>query len=189
MNNVAEILRLIQNLLRLGAIAEVDHGVPNERLPAVRVRSGALLTGWLPWAGGRAGTTRDWNPPTVGEQVMILSPGGDLSNGVAMPSLFQLSAQPPSNDPGVISRLFPDNGLFEYDHANSVLRINLPGSIEINAPGGTQWVGNIDHQGNMHRQGSDTQEGGTKTHNGKNVGSTHNHGGIQRGGSNTDGPN
>jgi|TARA_R110002012_G_scaffold321621_2_gene550180 phage baseplate assembly protein V len=189
MNNVAEILRLIQNLLRLGAIAEVDHGVPNERLPAVRVRSGELLTGWLPWAGGRAGTTRDWNPPTVGEQVMILSPGGDLANGVAMPSLFQLSAQPPTNDPGKIARQFPDGGLFEYDHENQVVRINLPGRLEIAAPGGTQWVGNINHQGDMQREGSDTQTGGTKTHNGKNVGSTHNHGGISRGGSNTDGPN
>ena len=189
MNNIAELLRLIQNLLRFGSIAEVDHGVPNERLPAVRVRSGALLTGWLPWAGGRAGTTRDWSPPTVGEQVMILSPGGDLANGVAMPSLFQLSAPPPTNDPSKIARQFPDGGLFEYDHANSVLRINLPGSIEIHAPGGTQWVGNINHQGDMQRDGSDTQIGGTKTHNGKNVGSDHNHGGISRGVSNTDGPN
>lgn len=189
MNNAAEILRLIQNIVRLGAIAEVDHGAPGERLPAVRVRSGELLTGWLPWANGRAGTTRDWNPPTRGEQVMILSPGGDLANGVAMPSLFQMIHQPPSNDPGKIARQFPDGALFEYDHENSVLRINLPGSIEIHAPGGTQWVGNIDHQGDINREGSDTQTSGTKTHNGKNVGSDHTHGGVQGGPSNTGEPN
>lgn len=188
MNNVAELLRLIENLLRFGAIAEVDHGAPGERLPAVRVRSGALLTGWLPWAGGRAGTTRDWNPPTVGEQVMILSPGGDLANGVAMPSLFQLSAQPPSNDPGKIARQYPDGGLIEYDHAAQVVRINLPGRLEITAPGGTQWIGNINHQGDIHRQGSDTQAGGSKTHNGKNVGSDHQHSGVQGGPSNTGEP-
>lgn len=188
MNNAAELLRLIENLVRLGSVAEVDHGVPNERLPAVRVKSGALLTGWLPWAGGRAGTTRDWNPPTVGEQVMILSPGGDLANGVAMPSLFQLSAQPPSNDPGKIGRQFPDGGLFEYDHENSVLRINLPGSIEIRAPGGTQWVGDIDHQGDMQRDGSYQQEGGSLDHNGKNVGHDHQHSGISSGPGNTGAP-
>lgn len=188
MNNVAELLRLIENLLRLGTIAQVDHGAPDERLPAVRVRSGVLLTGWLPWAGGRAGTTRDWNPPTVGEQVMILSPGGDLSNGVAMPSLFQLNHQPPSNDPGKIAREFPDGGLFEYDHANQVLRINLPGSIEIHAPGGTSWVGNISQQGNMQREGSYVQTGGGLTHNGKNVGHNHAHSGIQPGPANTGGP-
>lgn len=188
MNNAAELLRLIENLLRFGAIAEVDHGAPSERLPAVRVRSGALLTGWLPWAGGRAGTTRDWNPPTVGEQVMILSPGGDLANGVAMPSLFQFSAQPPTNDPGKISRAFPDGGLIEYDHEHQVVRINLPGRLEIAAPGGTQWLGNIHHQGNMQREGSYQQSGGTHTHNGKNTGSDHKHSGVQSGPANTGGP-
>ncbi|RUR27698.1 phage baseplate assembly protein V [Vreelandella nanhaiensis] len=188
MNNVAELLRLIENLLRFGVIAEVDHGELDKRLPAVRVRSGQLLTGWLPWANGRAGTTRDWNPPTVGEQVMILSPGGDLANGVAMPSLFQLSAQPPSNEPGKNSREYPDGALIEYDHARSVLRINLPGSIEIHAPGGTQWMGSIAHQGDMQREGSYQQNGGELSHNGKNVGSDHTHGGVQSGGSNTGEP-
>ncbi|WP_404473002.1 phage baseplate assembly protein V [Vreelandella venusta] len=188
MNNAAELLRLIENLLRFGAIAEVDHGAPGERLPAVRVRSGALLTGWLPWAGGRAGTTRDWNPPTVGEQVMILSPGGDLANAVVMPSLFQLSAQPPSNDPSKISREFPDGGLFEYDHETQVFRINLPNRLEIVAPGGTQWLGDISHQGDMQREGSYAQEGGSHTHNGKNTGSDHKHGGIQPGPGNTGEP-
>lgn len=188
MNNAAELLRLIQNLIRFGAIAEVDHGAPGERLPAVRVRSGDLLTGWLPWASGRAGTTRDWNPPTVGEQVMILSPGGDLANGVAMPSLFQFSAQPPTNDPGKISREFPDGGLIEYDHERQVVRINLPGRLEIAAPGGTQWVGGIQHQGDMQREGSYQQNGGTHTHNGKNTGSDHQHSGIQPGPANTGAP-
>lgn len=188
MNNVAELLRLIENLLRLGTIAEVDHGTPGQRLPAVRVKSGALLTGWLPWANGRAGTTRDWNPPTVGEQVMILSPGGDLSNGVAMPSLFQLNYQPPSNAPGKVAREYPDGGLFEYDHANSVLRIHLPGAIEIHAPGGTQWVGGIHHQGNMQREGSYEQSGGGLTHNGKNIGHDHKHSGVQSGSGTTKEP-
>ena len=183
MNNVAELLRLIENVIRLGSIAQVDH-----ESARVRVKSGALLTAWVPWITGRAGKTRDWNPPTVGEQCVLFSPGGDTANAFAMASLFQLSAPPPSNDPGVISRLFPDSALFEYDHEASVLRINLPGSIEIHAPGGTQWVGNINHQGDMHRQGSETQEGGTKTHNGKNVGSDHQHSGVQGGPSNTGAP-
>ncbi|WP_337926485.1 phage baseplate assembly protein V [Vreelandella profundi] len=184
MNNVAELLRLIENVIRLGSIAQVDHDAAR-----VRVKSGALLTAWVPWITGRAGETRDWNPPTVGEQCVLFSPGGDTANAFAMASLFQLTAPPPSHDPGVISRLFPDTALFEYDHARSVLRINLPGSIEISAPGGTSWVGNISHTGDMQRSGSDTQTGGSKTHNGKNVGSEHTHSGVQSGGSNTGGPN
>ncbi|MFP3343319.1 phage baseplate assembly protein V [Halomonas sp. SIMBA_159] len=183
MNNVAELLRLIENVIRLGSIAQVDHDAAR-----VRVKSGSLLTGWVPWVTGRAGTTRDWNPPTVGEQCVLFSPGGDTANAFAMASLFQLTAPPPSSDPGVIGRLFPDSALFEYDHANSVLRINLPGSIEINAPGGTQWVGGIKHQGDMQRNGSYSQQGGSHTHNGKNTGSDHKHGGIQPGPANTGEP-
>lgn len=184
MNNVAELLRLIENVIRLGSIAEVDHDAAR-----VRVKSGPLLTAWVPWITARAGTTRDWNPPTVGEQCVLFSPGGDTANAFAMPSLFQMSAPPPSNDPGIISRLFPDGGLFEYDHENQVVRINLPGRLEITAPGGTQWVGNIDHQGDMQRAGSYAQNGGSHSHNGKNTGSDHTHGGVQGGPSSTGEPN
>ncbi|UYF99332.1 phage baseplate assembly protein V [Halomonas sp. GD1P12] len=184
MNNAAELLRLIENVIRLGSVAQVDH-----KSARVRIKSGELLTAWVPWITARAGATRDWSPPTVGEQCVLFSPGGDTANAFAMASLFQLSAPPPSHDPGVISRLFPDGGLIEYDHARQVVRINLPGSIEIHAPGGTQWHGNIAHTGNLTRKGSDTQTGGTKTHNGKNVGSDHTHGGIQPGPGNTGAPN
>ena len=57
--NLVELLRLIHNLIRLGTIAEVDHARAR-----VRVQSGELLTNWLPWIEARAGTTRDWDPPT-----------------------------------------------------------------------------------------------------------------------------
>lgn len=49
--DTAEILRLIENLLRTGTVAEIQHGKP----PRVRVTSGGLDTDWLPWAERRAG--------------------------------------------------------------------------------------------------------------------------------------
>lgn len=61
--NLVELLRLVHNLIRLGTIAEVDHSHAQ-----VRVQSGELLTNWLPWLEARAGTTRTWSAPTVGEQ-------------------------------------------------------------------------------------------------------------------------
>ncbi|WP_205598571.1 phage baseplate assembly protein V [Halomonas sp. NO4] len=167
LHGTAELLRLIHNLIRLGTIAEVDH-----RAARVRVRAGKLLTAWRPWIECRPGTTRDWDPPTVGEQVVLLSPGGDPAGAVVLAGLFS-SAHPATADLATLCRrLFPDGGLFEYDHENSVLRIKLPGRIEIEAPGGTAWLGDIDHQGDMARQGSYAQQGGELTHNGVNVSAT-----------------
>ncbi len=135
MNNVAELLRLLHNLIRTGTVAEVDHGEPGERPPRVRVQSGELLTTWLLWAVGRAGTTRDWNPPTVGEQVIVFSPGGDLAGGIVMPAMYQLEHPAPSNDPALIGRWYPDGTRVEYDHENSRLLIHCVGDIHLEVEG------------------------------------------------------
>lgn len=112
MNNAAELLRLIQNLIRLGTIAEVDHDAAR-----VRVKSGDLLTGWLPWADARAGTTRTWSPPTIGEQVLVFAPGGDTENSVALTALYQTAHPAPSSSADVFHAAMPDGAVFEYDHA------------------------------------------------------------------------
>ena len=47
MTDIAALSGLIENLIRLGIIAEVDHGSIQDQRPArVRVQSGAVLTGW-----------------------------------------------------------------------------------------------------------------------------------------------
>ncbi|GAA0586938.1 phage baseplate assembly protein V [Halomonas salifodinae] len=180
---ITELLRLIHNLIRTGTIAAVDH-----QAARVRVKSGELLTDWLPWIEGRAGTTRDWNPPTEGEQVVVFSPGGDPAAGVVLTGLFSDAHPAPTALPELCRRIFPDAALFEYDHKTSVLRIKLPGRIEIEAPGGTSWLGNIAHQGDMARQGSYAQAGGELTHNGTNIGDTHKHGGVVPGDGQSGGP-
>lgn len=74
--------RMLQNVLRDGTIAEVQFSPPQ-----CRVRSGKLLTQWLPWYCVRAGAVRVWSPPTVGEQCTVVSPGGDLSAGKVLVGL------------------------------------------------------------------------------------------------------
>ncbi|MET3516472.1 phage baseplate assembly protein V, partial [Pseudacidovorax sp. 1753] len=70
-----DVLRKLENLVRTGTIAEVRHELPGA---LVRVQIGKNLTDWRPYHDLRAGNTRTWNPPTVGEQVTLLSPDGDL---------------------------------------------------------------------------------------------------------------
>ncbi len=89
MTDITALSRLIKGLIRLGTIAKVDHGSLQDKRPArVRVQSGELLIGRLPWAALHAGTTRHWDPLTVGEQVLMLSPSGQTAHGIAISGLF-----------------------------------------------------------------------------------------------------
>lgn len=130
MQNVAELLRLIHNLIRTGTIAAVDHDAAR-----VRVKSGELLTGWLPWIEGRAGTTRDWDPPTEGEQVIVFSPGGDPATGVVLTGLYRRAHPAPASSGDVWHRVFPDGAVLEYDHAAHYLRADIPGSAGLTTSG------------------------------------------------------
>ncbi|MGD7227625.1 phage baseplate assembly protein V, partial [Ralstonia pseudosolanacearum] len=93
--DTADLARLLENLLRLGTVAEVRHTTP----PAVRVRTGGITTTWRPWAERRAGRTRTWNPPTVGEQVLLFCPSGDPANAVILCGIPTADNDVPSNDP------------------------------------------------------------------------------------------
>lgn len=135
LHSAAELLRLIHNLIRFGTIAEVDHGVVGERPPRVRVKSGELLTGWLPWIEARAGTSRTWDPLTLGEQVIVFSPGGDLAGGVALAGLNANANPAPSDDPNVIGRWLPDGSRIEYDHDAHRLLIRCVGDIALEVDG------------------------------------------------------
>lgn len=130
MTNITELLRLIHNLIRPGTIAEVDHDAAR-----VRVQAGDLLTDWLPWIEGRAGTTRDWDPPTRGEQVIVFSPGGDPAAGVVLTGIYRQTHPAPSSDPSVIGRWYPDGTRIEYDHEKHRLLIQCVGDIHLEVEG------------------------------------------------------
>lgn len=114
----AELNRRIENLIRLGTIAEVDHAAA-----LCRVESGGLLTDWLPWFERRAGATREWNPPTVGEQVMVLSPSGVLDGGLVLLGLFSTAHAAPSHSPDEHVIDYPDGARIAYNHASGALTV------------------------------------------------------------------
>ncbi|MDC8802562.1 phage baseplate assembly protein V [Halomonas pacifica] len=127
-HGVAELLRLIHNLIRLGTVAEVDHAAAR-----CRVQVGEILTGWLPWLELRAGTTRDWDPPTLGEQVLVLSPGGEPAAGIVVTGLYQAAHPAPADSPNLQRRLYPDGTRQQHNHATSHWHLSVPagGKIEL----------------------------------------------------------
>lgn len=181
--DTVELQRLLHNLIRLGTIAQVDHARAR-----VRVQSGELLTGWLLWLESRAGTTRSWNPPTVGEQVVVFSPGGDPATGVVLGALYQNTHPAPAQSGNVCRWDMPDGAVIEYDHAASHLSANLPGTASITAPGGATLNADTVINGDTTVNGAFAANGVSFTHNGTNVGDSHAHGGVKSGPSKTGAP-
>lgn len=117
-----ELLRRLENMLRKGTIAAIDHdGV------LVRVKSGNLLTGWLTWFERRAGNVRSWSPPSIGEQCLVISPGGEMTNGMVLVGLESEHNPAPSHSPSLHRMAYPDGAVIDYDHAVHSLTATLPG--------------------------------------------------------------
>ena len=129
---ISELRRLLNNVIKLGTVAEVDHGTP----PRVRVQIGKLKTEWLRWSAGRAGTTQEWDPVTIGEQVVVFSPGGILESGLVFPAIYSDQFPAPSSNPSEHLKKYPDGAVIKYDHETHALTATLPagGSAMLTAP-------------------------------------------------------
>lgn len=125
-------MRLLLNLIRKGTVIAVDHSAE-----LCRVECGDIQTNWIHWLSLAAGETRDWNPPTVHEQVLVLSPGGDMADGVVLRGISSDDIPLPSHSPSTHTRTYPDGATIQYDHAAHALVATLPagGTVLIEAPG------------------------------------------------------
>jgi phage baseplate assembly protein V len=132
MNNTAEILRLISNLIRIGTVEEVDVDAV-----CVRVKSGDNLTGWIHWISTRAGTTKIWNPPTIGEQVVLLSPSGDLAQALVLCSLNSDQHPAPKNSADLYHVVMPDGSSLTYNHVEHQLQLEVLGDTHVHISGAT----------------------------------------------------
>ena len=113
----AEQNRLLANLIRVGTILEVDHARAR-----CRVKSGKLETNWIAWLEHRAGATRSWDPPTVGEQCVLLCPSGEPASAIALVGLYSDARPAPVTDQNKHHTRYPDGAVIEYDHAAGALK-------------------------------------------------------------------
>lgn len=127
--DIEHILRLLQNLIRLGTVSDVSHGNPAR----VRVATGGLQTNWLPWREQRAGRTTTWDPPTIGEQVIILAPGGDLTGAIVLSGIHSDAIPPPSTSAAETVTQYPDGAVTKYDHESGKMTISGITSLDIQA--------------------------------------------------------
>jgi phage baseplate assembly protein V len=163
----------LDEMLRFGTIASVD-------LAAARciVETGDVLSTPIPWIEARAGATRTWSPPSLGEQVILLCPGGDLAGGVALRGIYSdAMPAPESSLREVIS--FKDGAEIAYDPEHHALEAILPGgaTVTIVANGGIGLIGDLDVAGTIRASGDVVADSISL----KN----HKHGGVQAGAAQT----
>lgn len=151
---IAALEARVANMMRPGRVAEVDTSRQRVRLKLSHDDEGGdYLSPWLPYAQV-AGQTRAHIPPSVGQQMLLTSPGGDPSLGVAMPATWHEEIETPSQ-------------------AEDQNVITLGGvTITMTADGLTVAVGGV----TVLISGDGLAvEGGQVTHNDVNIGDDHKH--------------
>ncbi len=120
----SDLMRLLDNVVCLGTIAEVDHAAAKVRLDLSGRR-----TGWLPYPAEIGANFRRWRPLRVGTQVLAACPSGNPANAVIVQFLYT-DALPPSANSGAVD-------LIQFDDGTIVRHDSGARRTEITSPGGT----------------------------------------------------
>ncbi|MBD2785942.1 phage baseplate assembly protein V [Xenorhabdus sp. DI] len=124
----AELYRLLMNIVRVGVVSAVDLNTQR-----CRVRISGLQTDWLRWTIQRAGTARTWWAPTVGEQVLVLAIGGELTTAFVAGALYSAAHAAPSASADAVHVAFPDGAVMEYEPKTSALTVTGIKTATVNA--------------------------------------------------------
>jgi len=157
-------------LIRLGTVASVDLAGAT---CTVNLDSG-VVAGPLKWIERRAGATRTWSPPSVGEQVMLICPGGEIGAGLVLRGIFSTAHPAPGNTLAELTE-YADGAIISYDPVAHALTVTLPdgGTAAITAPGGVTITGPLHVTGPITSD-ADVTGAGTSLH-------THHHTGVATG--------
>ncbi|HHG2739450.1 TPA: phage baseplate assembly protein V [Klebsiella pneumoniae] len=187
--DIAELIRLLENIVRTGTVTEIDEGKWR-----VRVQSGELETTWLRWNAQRAGAFKVWVPPSIGEQVWFLCLGGNTDVAFIGGSLYSDDNPAPGASRNEMVVTAPDGATFRYDAEVGALQVKgiksavVEASVKI-----TLDTPEVDCTNLLRAKNLDISEGGEMrgnfnhtdgafTSNGVQV-DKHAHGAVERGGS------
>lgn len=121
---------------------------------------------WRPYSQ-HAGALKLHSPPSVGQQMLLISPDGDIEQGIGIPYGWSDANPSPSTDANSIVSTFGD--VKESNDGEAYVRTIKGVAYSFSASG-------LD------------VKGGKVTHDGKDIGSDHTHSGVQPGGGNTGTP-
>ncbi|WP_341808367.1 phage baseplate assembly protein V [Wolbachia endosymbiont (group E) of Neria commutata] len=123
---IAELQRKLANIVRIGLVKEIDY-----EKAKVRVKIGEFLTDFLPWITTRAGEDKTCSPLSIEEQVVVLSPLGELSLGIVLPAIYQQKYPPPECRETAHTFEFQDGSKVSYNKENHHLEITVADKITL----------------------------------------------------------
>jgi len=172
----------IGELLRIGKVEQVDHAAGR-----IVVSVGEIRTAAIRWLERRAGATRTWSPPSVGEQILLICPEGDIEGAIALGSLTQNAFPLPGDNARELVQ-FEDGSIVAFDPENSTLDVTLAagatlnvitGSANITAPDGVTITADTAIDGKLTVTGNVEADGDVKA--GAISLKAHKHGGVSAG--------
>ena len=157
--HIADINRRLENMLRLGTVQEVKQGY-------CRVKTGNLVLDWRPYWTQRAGTAKTSWRPSVGEQVLIFSPGGDFHGALIGPAFYSDENDQPDEHETRDYVEYPDGAKIIYDPETSELiaqgiktaLVQASEKVTVDCPE-TETTGNLTVKGNLTVDGDSLLKG------------------------------
>lgn len=98
---VADLERRNRNRRRTGVVTEVDHAKGLARVKFSE-KPKPYISPWMPWQEIAAGGIKTHIPPTVGEQVDVVSENGELTDGIIEMSTPSNSNPRPHDGPELV---------------------------------------------------------------------------------------
>lgn len=126
--NNADIQNRLSRIITVGTVAEADY-----EKARIKVTVGEWTTSWLPWVTSRAGNDVSWWALEIGEQVLVVSPSGDMAQGIVIGGIYQQQQQQVGADKleNVHRVKYQDGTVIEYDRENHLLKADVKGDVEL----------------------------------------------------------
>lgn len=183
----AETQRRLHNIATIGTVIKID---ADKAL--MRLSIGDNETDWLNIPTMAAGAISVWRCPSIGEQYLLVSPSGELANAIPVISLYSDHHPSPSTDPNEIRIRYNDTDFCSIDVVNSQLTMHISQitnqaatSIVWDTPTATV-TGDLQVEGSINC-GKSITAAEEVTASGIDL-TTHTHGGVKSGASNTGQP-
>ena len=131
--SIGDIDRRLAHVVKVGRVIAADY--PNAR---IKVAVGRNQTGWVPWLTSRAGNDKTWHAPEIGEQVVVVSPSGDMAQGFVLPGAIFSGANPANGTEATKkTETFADGAVIQYDRTAHAYSITLPSASKATIAAGS----------------------------------------------------
>lgn len=148
--NLAELTRIVHNLLQITTITSVDHA---KRL--VRVRIGGDESAELPWPADIGRNWVRWKPLRVGQQVVIACPSGDPALAVIIGDLYSNAIDTSETAENLDVIEFENGNRIQHDIATGTITVMAIGNVIVNGDVIADGISLVNHVHDGVKKGTD----------------------------------